>query len=142
MDQANIVTNTRDPTAKMQDYHYMTEIFIESYKKAQTMSIAWETNKFWGELKKVSFWIPTLFIIGDTDVHDKLVGKFAIRNSNEKRLCRHCDCPFDMTDNPYYVYVLNKADHIAKQIKDGKVEELKEMYMHYRHAYWGVLSFI
>ena len=115
MDQAHIVNNTRDPTAKLQDYHYMTEIFLDSYKKAQTMSVAWKIKKLKGELKKVSFWIPTLFIFGDTDGHDKLVGKLAIRNSNVKRLCRYCDCPFDSTDDPSYVYKLNKADLIAKK---------------------------
>lgn len=141
MDQAHIVNNTRDPTAKMQDYQYMLENILESYKRAQTMSIAWEIKNFRGKLKKVSFWIPTLFIIGDTDGHDKLVGKFAIRNSNVKRLCRYCDCPFDSTDDPSYVYKLNKADIIANKIKDGKVEELKDMSMHCVRNAWADVHF-
>ena len=140
MNQAHIVKNTRDPTAKMQDYQYMTEIILESYKEAQKNSIAWELNVR-GKLKKVSFLIPTLFIIGDTDGHDKLVGKFGTRNSNVKRLCRYCDCPFDSTDDPSYVYKLNKADLIAKKINDGKVDELKDISMHCVRNAWVDVHF-
>ena len=85
--------------------------------------------------------IPTLFIIGDTDGHDKLVGKFGTRNSNVKRLCRYCDCPFEQTDNPSYFYKLNKADFIAKKIKDGKVDELKDISMHCVRNAWADVHF-
>jgi hypothetical protein len=140
MDQAHILNLSRDKTAKMQDYQYMTEIILESYKKAQQNSIAWEL-KVIGKLKKVSFLIPTLFIIGDTDGHDKIVGKFGTRNANVKRLCRYCDCPFDQTDNPYYNYVLNKADFFAKKIKEGKIEELRSMAMHCVRNAWTDIHF-
>jgi hypothetical protein len=140
MDQAHILNLSRDKTAKMQDYQYMTEIILESYKKAQQNSIAWDL-KVIGKLKKVSFLIPTLFIIGDTDGHDKIVGKFGTRNANVKRLCRYCDCPFDQTDNPYYNYVLNKADFFAKKIKEGKIEELRSMAMHCVRNAWTDIHF-
>jgi hypothetical protein len=140
MDQAHIPNLSRDPTAKMKDYQYMTDIILESYRKAQLNSIAWEL-KVHDKIKNVSFMIPTLFIIGDTDGHDQMVGKFKMRNSNVKRLCRYCDCPFDETDNPYFDYAFNKADYIAKKIKEGKVEDLRLMSMHCVRNAWTDVYF-
>jgi hypothetical protein len=139
-DQAHIENLSTDKTAKMQDYQYMLEIILESYKKAQQNSIAWQLNVR-GTLQKVSFLIPTLFIIGDTDGHDKLVGKFATRNANVKRLCRYCDCPFHETDNPFYRHTLTKADFIAKKIRDGKSEDLQNMSMHCVRNAWVDVQF-
>lgn len=139
-DQAHIENLSTDKTAKMQDYQYMLEIILESYKKAQQNSIAWQLNVR-GTLQKVSFLIPTLFIIGDTDGHDKLCGKFAMRNANVKRLCRYCDCPFEFTDDPFYKHNLNNADIIAKKITQGKNEDLQKMAFHCVRNAWVDVHF-
>ena len=33
------------------------------------------------------------YVIGDTEQHDRLCGKFQSRNVHVRHLCRHCNCP-------------------------------------------------
>jgi hypothetical protein len=60
-----------------------------------------------GKIHIVQLRIPFMFIIGNTDGHAKLVGKYGNCNSCE-RLCRYCDTPFDMTDQPDHKFTLKK----------------------------------
>jgi hypothetical protein len=105
LDQNQICTLTAEN--KMQDYQVMTSRILKSLKDAQSAAIGW--NLVLKKLTvKVFFRVPILFIIGDTDGHDKIVGKFANRTNKVKRVCRYCDCPFDSTDDPFYKFKLNK----------------------------------
>ena len=40
------------------------------------------------------------FVIGDTELHDKLCGQYGVRNDKVKRLCRHCNYPTSEITNP------------------------------------------
>ena len=99
MDQSQISTNTS--AEKVRDYHVMTARILESLKNAQQKSHVWFL-KINNKIIEVCFRIPVLFIIGDTDGHDKIVGKYANRSNKVIRLCQYCDCPFDSTDDPNY----------------------------------------
>ena len=79
---------------------------------------------------KVFFRVPILFILGDTDGHDRLVGKFANTTNKVKRVCRYCNCPFDSTDNPFYDFELNKRRNIVQMIKKNRREALCDMSFH------------
>ena len=39
-------------------------------------------------------------VVGDTELYDKLCGKYGSRTSTVKNLCHHCDCPTDFTCLP------------------------------------------
>ena len=41
------------------------------------------------------------FVVGDTELHDKLCGRYMTRTGNVATLCRHCNCPTMRTSNPY-----------------------------------------
>ena len=43
------------------------------------------------------------FVIGDTEMHDSLCGKYNCRNSNISVICRHCDCPTQSIVDPAIV---------------------------------------
>ena len=94
------------------DYHVMMDKILESLKSVQNEAIAWNLY-YQKNYIKVYLRCPVLFIIGDTDGHDKLVGKYSNRN-NTARLCRYCDCPFDETDDPNYTYTYYKQKDIQK----------------------------
>ena len=90
---------------------------------------------------KVYFSIPTLFIIGDTDGHDKIVGKFASRTSNVKRLCRYCNCPYDETDNPDFHFNYNRKKDVISKIEKRKETELRNMSFHCVENAWSNIIF-
>jgi hypothetical protein len=129
-----------DPQAKTNDYQFMVDTILQSYKNAQSKSIAWNLN-FNNEKVRVAFRIPTLFIIGDTDGHDKLVGKFGTRTSTVKRLCRYCNCATDDTDNPFVSFELNRAKQISRLIVANDVTKLKEMSFHCVKNAWDDIIF-
>ena len=133
--------STNDGQSKMLDYQVITKIIFSSYKAAQTNGgIAWQLDLD-GKIYNIIFQIPTLFIIGDTDGHDKLVGKFGSRNSNVKRLCRYCDCSFDDTDNPFIKYSFNTVKEISEKIDKEKEEELRLMSFHCVPNAWCDINF-
>ena len=59
--------------------------------------------------KKCSLKVPVLTFLGDTEGHDKLVGRLG-SHFKVPSLCRYCDCPFDKTYDGYHVakYILQK----------------------------------
>ena len=82
------------------DYHAVLDIIFEPLRKLQARGgIAWRLQHK-GQVHNVVFKIPVLLIIGDTDSHDKMCGKFLNHNNKVKRLCRYCDCPAPETGNP------------------------------------------
>ena len=94
-----------DAEAKLNDYHFILSLIFKSVKEAQQKNgISWE---LFG--KKCSLKIPVLTFLGDTEGHDKLVGRLGSR-FKVPSLCRYCDCPFDKTYDGYHVakYIVQK----------------------------------
>jgi hypothetical protein len=42
---------------------------------------------------------PLLAVLGDTESHDRLCGRYNSRGSGVARLCRHCNILCSQTDN-------------------------------------------
>ena len=53
-------------------------------------------NKLW----RVRMRFAIAFVIGDTEMHDKLCGRYGSRNITQSMLCRHCNCPSDNINIP------------------------------------------
>ena len=101
-DQQQIIAE--NPLQKGIDYHHMIEIILSDFKQCQQHKFKWElANNNNNQTKTVYFVIPVMFIVGDTDGHDKLAGRYTSR-TKVARLCRYCDCPFDATDNPDFKF--------------------------------------
>ena len=73
--------------------------------------------------------IPIHFVIGDTEGHDKLVGKYTCC-VNVPYICRYCDCHINYIDNVYTKFKLTLASTIARLSSSRKSEELKSMSYH------------
>ena len=56
--------------------------------------------------------MPTLFIIGDTEGHDKLCGRMACRHNILQHLLRYCNTDRDDTDNPFVKYNFIKMNDV------------------------------
>lgn len=108
-DQGNFVYDKAE--SKLSDYHLMIELILQSYKNCQNDCLGWNLC-LGNRTEQVFFRIPVLFLIGDTDNHNKMCGKFSCQSRGVKRLCRYCDCPFEETENPFYEFTLNKLKPI------------------------------
>ena len=53
-----------------------------------------------GQSFPVTILLSFCFIIGDTEMHDHLCGRYSARTSGVSCICRHCDCPTEDIVNP------------------------------------------
>ena len=83
------------PYQKSVDYHYCVRLIMSDLASHQKLEdgISWtflggDKTNYPCQLR-----IPVLFLIGDTEGHDKALAKKGGRNSG--RICRYCNCEFD-----------------------------------------------
>ena len=99
---------TGDSTAadKAQDYHFILDTILSSYVIAQQKNgVLWKLKyrivdgeQYKKLSRTVSLKIPLLLVLGDTEGHDKLCGKYSSRPKKNSEMpmghmCRYCDCP-------------------------------------------------
>jgi Plavaka transposase len=94
-------------TEKYSDYHSLLNVVFAPLVKLQSYNGIALKMKYKGVLLEVVLKIPILFICGDSEGQDKLVGRRMIYSSGSGtfngNICQHCDVPYDETDNPIYV---------------------------------------
>jgi hypothetical protein len=138
VNQSNLATYKS--LQKAQDYHFVLSSILESLQKAQEEAgIAW-SFKYHNKVYNVVMKVPILFVIGDTEGHDKLCGKY-LNRVNSKQLCRYCDCPRDKTGRAYNQFQYTKASQIAKLVSKNQEDQLKSMSYHCLHNCFTKLTF-
>jgi hypothetical protein len=82
-----------------------------------------------GSMFSVSLKIPLLFICGDAQGQDILVGRRKVYHNltGNQHICRYCNVPYDQTDNPLFKASLTKASRIALFIANKQREKLIEI---------------
>ena len=125
---------------KASDYHFILTNILDSYRQAQKFpGIAWQLT-FRGERRNICLKIPLLLVLGDTEGHDKLCGKYQNR-TKAACLCRYCDCPTAETGNPRAAfehtlgpYIQELADtalnHPSAEERESAKDELKNLSYH------------
>jgi hypothetical protein len=127
---------------KMHDYHLILEVILKSFIECQKKPIAWHfMDKNSNQMKPFAMKIPVLFIIGDTDGHDKLCAKYGCRNKTVKRLCRYCNTPFDETSSSTFDYKLTKVSQIKTLIEKNEESKLNKMSFHCVKNIWHGVQF-
>ena len=80
--------------------HEGLRVALQSFHNVtQQGGLYWNKFPYGGKTWKVKLKFAIAYVIGDTELHDKLCGKYGVRNANVKKLCRHCDCSRENTDN-------------------------------------------
>ncbi len=137
-DQAYLNTETTEE--KLQDYHQMMNEILKEYKVCQDQKFKWVLEFENGQAIEVDFVLAVLFIIGDTDGHDKIAGRYTSRN-NVARLCRCCTIPFSETDNPEYEFTYIEHKRMFKKIRKESSIELKQISHHKIKNCWKDIKF-
>ena len=128
--------DTKTPFQKLCDYHFVLQHIFASLLIAQKAEgIAW-TLPYKGQNHHVVMKIPILCILGGTEGHDKLCGRYANRTL-VKALCRYCDCTMEQTSDTKSIeeanYTITKAGFVARLIAAGgeaNLEKLKAISYH------------
>ena len=73
---------------------------------------------------------PVLAILGDTESHDRLCGRYNMRGINTARLCRHCNTPTAETANVDYLWHHIVPEDVGSLMAAGDFYGLKQISQH------------
>jgi hypothetical protein len=114
----------KNPADKLFDYHFVLENILQSFKDAQNRDgISWQLT-YRQKLYSCVLKIPLLLVLGDTEGHDKLCGKYLNRTKAAKCLCRVCDCPTDQTGNPMHPHSYTLGTNIEALCRTALIDPL------------------
>jgi hypothetical protein len=89
-------------SSKVQLYHdILTKIFRPLSELQSKGGLPYKLH-YRGKVHNVFLQCPLLTVLGDTESHDRLCGRYNSRGLGVARLCRHCTIPRDQTDNVDY----------------------------------------
>ncbi len=123
-----------DSEAKSKDYHYCLRIILSDMVAMQKLGgLQWSIPTDGPDIQ-LFLQIPVNCVLGDTEGHDKIMGRHTDRSGRlpESCLCRYCDVPFKNLGNPMAKdnYSLTKSSAIRELRSNGSedsVEQLKKL---------------
>eukprot|EP00536_Pseudo-nitzschia_multiseries_P008802 jgi/Psemu1/21469/gm1.21469_g len=98
------IRHTKKPTVKdnIQNLHTPLAAALQSFKQVCEMQggLEWGYLPYAGKVFKVKMKFVIAYVVGDTELHDKLCGKYGSYTEKVKKLCRHCTCPTHVIHKP------------------------------------------
>ena len=114
-----------DQVVKAQDFHTMLSFALKSFVKLQETGFIWDVVAYGKTFKGVEF-IPIVVNINcDSEEGDLLCGKYTVRNSNIKHVCRYCHCPTNQADNFNAKYPMKTQKAIQRLVERQDLEGLQ-----------------
>lgn len=94
--------NKAEPIENIINLHTGLRAALESFQKIcnDNKGVTWDYLPYNNKLWKVVMRFAIAFVIGDTELHDKLCGRYGSRGRGVSQLCRHCFCPQELSVNP------------------------------------------
>jgi hypothetical protein len=111
-------------------YHEILDAMLASVVKLQSKGGVPFSFTYRGKRYDVNLKVYLMFIIGDTEGHDKLCGRYNSRALQVKQVCRHCDIPTMDCDNAFYPWRHVKPDAVHSLVVSNDLEGLKAMSQH------------
>ena len=110
---------------KAQDFHAMLAFALKSFVKLQETGFIWDLVAYGKTFKGLEF-IPIVININcDSEEGDLLCGKYTVRNSNIKHVCRYCHCPTNEADNFNARYPMKTQKAIQRLVEAQNLEALQ-----------------
>eukprot|EP00980_Cylindrotheca_fusiformis_P015816 scaffold4629_cov75-Cylindrotheca_fusiformis.AAC.1 len=81
------------PMDKLQNLHNGLDAALSHFHDTSIEGLRWNHFPYAGKLWDVHMHFSICLVVGDTEMHDALCGKYNCRNSKVRVICRHCDCP-------------------------------------------------
>ena len=90
------------PEDNIRNLHNGLQLALHSLEKEmeEENCIVWKKLPWNGTTYEVKMKFAIAFVIGDTELHDKLCCCYGSRSAETMKICRHCDCPTDDIVDP------------------------------------------
>jgi hypothetical protein len=123
-------THAMKSSAKVQLYHdILTQIFGSLVDLQRKGGLPYQFH-YRGKVYNVLLFFPLLAVLGDTESHDRLCGRYNSRGAGVSRLCRHCNTPRSETDNVDYEWEHILPAQVQGLIDANDKEGLKSISQH------------
>jgi hypothetical protein len=123
-------THAIKSVAKVQLYHdILSKIFRELGELQSKGGFPYQFF-YRGKSYNVFLHFPLLAVLGDTESHDRLCGRYNSRGVGVARLCRHCTTPREQTDNVDYEWDHILPVHVQRLIDAKDYGALKSISQH------------
>ena len=116
-----------EPAVKAQDFHSMLSFALKGLINLQETGFIWDVAAYGKLFKGIEFVLFVINVNCDSEEGDLLCGKFTVRTSNVKHICRYCHCPTSDADNPNAKYKMKTPQEIQRLVDRGDLEALREM---------------
>ena len=114
-----------EPVVKAQDFHTMLKVILESFVELQRTGFKWDLVYKGKVYRNVEFVIFVPFVKCDTEEADLLCGKYTVRTSNVKHVCRYCHCPTSKADDPRAKFAPKTQAYIQNLVNQGNLQRLQ-----------------
>ncbi len=131
-------THSMKSSAKVQLYHDILSLIFGSLVDLQGKEGGLPYQFFYrGKVYNALLLFPLLAVLGDTESHDRLCGRYNSRGSGVARLCRHCNTPRSETDNVDFDWEHILPEQVQSVIDANDKEGLKALSQHpIRNAFY------
>ena len=130
-----------DPSVKAQDFHSMLQFALQSVVKLQESGFIWDLHAYGKKYQGLEFVPFVMYVKCDTEEGDLNCGKYLVRTSKVKHICRYCHCPTEDADNPMANYRMKTQTHIQKLVEQLKLDRLRSISQHNIKNAWYPLRF-
>jgi hypothetical protein len=116
-----------DEVDKAADYHAILAVLLESLFAliAEGMIVDIYYKKRLYKDCELVFFVP--FVKCDGDEADKLCCSYRSRTKGVKQLCRYCQCPCELTDDPLADFPMKTEPMLKRLFEAKKAEKLKDL---------------
>ena len=93
-------------TEGVQNLHAGLKVALQSFFDLcqRTDGYMWKGLPYGGKIWNVRMKFAIAYVIGDTELHDQLCGRYKVYNTKIKKLCRHCNISTQNLVNPAEQY--------------------------------------
>jgi hypothetical protein len=123
---------------KLRMYHEILDAMLESVVKLQSKGGVPFSFTYRGKQYNVNLKVFLMVVIGDTEGHDKLCGRYNSRALQVQRVCRHCNIPTMECDNAFYPWRHVFPEDVQALVKADDHVGLKAISQHHiRNAFYN-----
>ena len=134
----SINKKTSDGTDTVSNLHAGLKAALKSFKDVcdDDQPIIWKNLPYAGKIWSVEMKFAISFVIGDTQQHDQLCGRYAAFGEGVRHICRHCKCPtIDICNPKNYSYKTDlwvPRDFAVDEVNIGQNKEYFQTLSHHR----------
>ena len=129
------------PSVKAQDFHTMLQFALQSLVKLQETGFIWDLSAYGKRYEGLEFVPFVMYVKCDTEEGDLNCGKYSVRTSKVKHVCRYCHCPREQADDPMANFRMKTQTHIEGLVRRQKLDKLRQISQHNIKNAWYQVRF-